>query len=335
MRISPPKPLYRHTYSWAALRLLAALAVLAIFCLVPAAWAQSRVSRLATLEIELWPDYDQSAVLVLLTGTLPDDVPAPATVALPLPVGDRLHAVAYKDEASGNFVDIIDYDAATPGQVTFSTPSPTFHMEYYFPYTADGEQREFTFSWRSDMSVENLLLNVQQPVDATNFQTSPAADRTSTKVDGLVYHALASRTLPAGQSVSVTVTYVLAGGQLSADRLAVQQPSVEGPLPLVSSPAQSNGQSSSPELKWPLVALVAGGLIIIAAVAWFLYTNSRTTRRRRPRPRPNRAIRSSRPAPGSTSPSSPSAAQFCHHCGQPVDEEDRFCRACGTPLKGR
>jgi hypothetical protein len=305
---------------------LPALMLLLILCLVliPIAQAQSPAGALDSLEIELWPDFDQPAVLVLLTGTLADDVPAPATVTLPLPEEATINAVAYVNVESGQLENVGDSDTSVPGLITFTSPSPTFRLEYYLPYSLDGERRDFTFNWSSDMSVNQVLTTVQQPAEASDFRLSPASDQSTTGRDGLFYHPLAARALPAGASYSVSASYNLDGDQLTADVLGAQQPPVEGPLPVVSDAASDEAS----DLNWPLVAIVAGGLIIVAAVAWFLYTNNQSGRKRPPRPRP---VRSSSKSPASSA----VQVQFCHNCGQPVDAEDRFCRECGTAVKGR
>ena len=61
----------------------------------------------------------------------------------------------------------------------------------------------------------------------------------------------------------MAASYNLDGDQLTADVLGAQQPPVEGPLPVISDSASDETSS----LDWPIVAIVAGGLIIIAAVA--------------------------------------------------------------------
>jgi len=306
---------------------LAVLALLAIFCLVPGAGAQSPVDQLATLEIELWPDYDQPQVLVLLTGTLGDSAATPATVTLPIPTAATINAVAHVNAGSGDMENVSDVNSDTPGELTFTTPSPTFRIEYYLPYNSDGDRHDFTFGWRSDMTIDQLLATVQQPAGASDFQLSPAAAQTRIGADGLTYHAFDAQALPAGQEFSVTASYDLAGGELSADVVPTLQPQVQGPLPLVSEPAQP----ADTGLNWALVAIIAGGLIIVAAVVWFLFSSNTTRRKRTPRPRP---VRHAKPR-GSRPSATPSAAQFCHNCGQPIDDEDRFCRNCGTPVKGR
>ena len=330
MKTSANRSPIHQNHSGTKLRLLLGFNLLLILSLIliPAVQAQIPANELTILEVELWPDFDRSAVLVLLTGTLADDVPVPAAMVLPLPEGATINAVAHVDVTSGELQNISDADTSSPGEISFTTPSPTFRIEYYMPYTVDGDRRDFSFDWRSDVAIEQLMTTIQQPADASDFELSPASDQPTTGQDGLLYHPLAALTLPAGQSYAVSGSYNLSSDLLTADVLATRQPAVEGPLPLISDPAQDSGS----DLNWPVVAIVAGGLIIIAALAWFLYTINQTGRKRSPRPRPDRRASSSRSQPPASS--SASAAQYCHSCGRAVDPEDRFCRECGTAVKG-
>jgi len=331
MKTSSKKLLKQHSRKEDRSRILmiGALLFLLILTLIPPAQAQTPTNELARLEIELWPDYDRPEVLVLLTGTLADDVPVPATLVLPVPEEATVNAVAHVDLQSGQLQNIADVDTSTPGQINFTTPSPTFRIEYYTPYTVDGAQREFSFDWRSDVTIDQLLVTVQQPAEASGFTIDPPAGQPTSGQDGLLYHPLEAQALPGGQSYSLSVSYELESEMLTADVLATRQPSVEGPLPVISETAQSDAS----DFNWPLVAIVAGGLIMLAAVAWFLYTSSQRGRKRPPKPRPARqsATKGSEPMPSSSN----KDIQFCHNCGRALDSEDRFCRECGTAVKTR
>ncbi|MFN2223112.1 MAG: hypothetical protein ACK2UH_11195, partial [Candidatus Promineifilaceae bacterium] len=126
MKTAPQNTPNRHNHLFFS-PILAGFALLAIFglFLVPGAQAQSPVNELAILEIELWPDFDQPELLVLLTGTLADDVPTPARVTLPLPEEASVNAVAHVNVGSGDLENVSDVDSDTPGQLAFTTPSPT------------------------------------------------------------------------------------------------------------------------------------------------------------------------------------------------------------------
>ena len=113
--------------------------LLFIFLLMPMAtcFAQNPVHGIDSLDIEIWPDYDKTSVLVLLTGTLPGDTRFPASVTLPLPEAAQLNAVARIDSKDGNMKDDIISSTDPPGTLTFTTPDLRFRVEYYLPYTAN------------------------------------------------------------------------------------------------------------------------------------------------------------------------------------------------------
>jgi len=69
------------------------------------AHTQSKVTAIDSLLIDLWPDYDRTSALVLLTGALPANTKLPATVTLPFPEKAQLNAVARIDSSDGVMKD--------------------------------------------------------------------------------------------------------------------------------------------------------------------------------------------------------------------------------------
>lgn len=92
--------------------------------------------RLASLNIEIWPEYDRPAALVILRAALAESVKLPATVTLKLPAASGgPSAVAHSTAADGNLLSL-NYDRAKAGEfitVKFETPSRFFHVEFYEP----------------------------------------------------------------------------------------------------------------------------------------------------------------------------------------------------------
>jgi hypothetical protein len=129
--------------------------LLIVLSLVPLAigHAQTTVTTIDSLVIELWPDYDKPSVLVLLTGTLPFDTDLPATVTLPLPENAQFHVVARIDSKDGVMKDDIFSSPAPPDAMTFITPDLRFRLEFYLPYTVNDNQRSFDYTWLSNLSV--------------------------------------------------------------------------------------------------------------------------------------------------------------------------------------
>ncbi len=279
--------------------------------------AQDKIATIDRLVIELWPDYDQASVLVLLTGDLPADTKFPATVTLPYPETAQLNAIARIDGNDGQMKDDI-FSSPAPGEITFITPDLRFRLEYYLPYTADNSRRTFTFTWLADLSVNRFQLRIQQPIFASSLVTKPATLDVSKGNDGLTYYAFPVQVIPAGQSLSVQVDYIMTNAQLSVESVAPPGSNVKKASNLQEAelPAASNTGTG---LNWPIVAVVVGSMIIIIVFVWQIATHRAASKRARTHPVKTKGQ---------------SLAKFCHNCGDPSGKDDKFCRKCGTALQG-
>lgn len=276
--------------------------------------AQTGATALEQLKVDLWPDYDRAAVLVLLTGALPDDVSLPATLTLPLPEAADFNVVARIDAGDGEMKDDIEFTAGS-GELTFTTPDLAFRIEYYLPYTADGLNRSLNFTWVAGIPVDQLQVSVQQPTAATSLVTEPSATGSITGADGFTYHTLPGQVVPAGQPYTVRVDYTMSSAQLSVARAG---PSITD----VQTTGFTAPAATGPDLDWLII--VAVGVAVVLAVAlltWQIASARASAKSRKPRPVRVEGNRS--------------AAQYCHICGQPVQPGDKFCRECGTAVKGR
>lgn len=286
---------------------------LLLFPLLPVSisQAQTPVTTIESLIVDFWPDYDDPSVLVLLSGTLPAGTPLPAAVTIPLPENARLNATAYLADTGG----LMTADQQIEGnKLTIFTPALNFRAEYYMPYTADGNQHSFSFSWASDLTVDQFQSKIQQPIAANALITEPAAVTVSDGEDGLSYYVLPSQPIPAGQPLAININYTMSSQQLTVDSLSNATIDLQpaGPVPEA---------APTREVDWPLIAAVAGGILFLAALGLLYFGNRSKPRIRKPRP-----VRPS---------SKKGAARFCHNCGEPVSAGDRFCRHCGAPAKGR
>lgn len=279
--------------------------------------AQSEPDELESLTVELWPDYDRPSMLVLLTGTLPAGTPLPATLTIAVPSGAEIHAVASFNEA-GALLTNVDY-TISGGQMTLTTPSLRFRVEYYDPYVADGDQYSYTFDWQSGLSAAAVNVVVQQPRAAVDFTVTPAAASTAAnRGDGLTYHTLPARAVGANEPFTVVVSYTADAPVLSAPSQTLPG---ETAAPVSTPPSPS---SSGFNPLWLLA--IAGGLALLGGAWWLGQRQGRTASRKR-KPQPTRPA-SSRPAKASGG-----AARYCHQCGKPARPGDTFCRNCGTQLK--
>jgi hypothetical protein len=306
-------------------RLSFALLLLVGLIVVPSAAAQTNATELTSLAVELWPDYDRPAVLVLLTGELPAGTALPATVTIPIPSDADINAVARFDD-TGTLLSDVEYTTAD-GQMTLTTPAPSFRVEYYVPYEVAEDAYSFAFEWLADLDIEQMSFVVQEPLAATDITITPTPTGTASRGDGLTYHTLAARPVSAGEPVTVRVNYTVEAPLLSA-------PSQTLPAATAASAtaATEGGTATTAGGFNPLwVLAIAGGLGLLV-VAWYLGQRQGRARRAR-KPQPNRPAKS-KPNGDKLASGSRPVARYCHQCGQPAQPQDVYCRNCGTQLKG-
>ncbi|HIP70882.1 MAG TPA: zinc-ribbon domain-containing protein [Anaerolineae bacterium] len=295
------------------------LLVLALLLFTPSlALAQTEPPTIEQMTIEIWPDFDQPAVLVLITGFFAEGTPNPTEVTLPLPNGANIHVVAVFTEDNVLTDQGVEYTTGD-NTVTFSTPGTGFRLEYYVPYETLGNQRSFNYTWLADMPTNELTLMVQEPFAATGLTMNPTAVNV-TEEKGLTYHSLPPQPVPAGTPFSVDVTYTMSSPQLTVDSQVPEDTAVINPEPVP--PPTTSATSFLDTINWPLALAGAGLLLIIAAVAWQI-ASSRSRKKRPVKPR-----RQAAPAKRAKT-----AAKYCHECGQPLQPGDKFCRECGTAVK--
>ena len=271
--------------------------------------AQQPAGELEAVQISIWPDFDEPSVLVLITGQLPEGSVLPAEVSIPVPVNAEINAVALVDEAG---MTTVDFEVAD-GFVTFVTMNPRFRVEYYAPYEQNGRTRSYDFEWMAGLPVSELVAEVQQPANATTLSSEPAATNVYTnQMDGLTYHGLDPRPVPAGTPYQLSFNYEMASDDLTVGPAA---PSPVEPAGQVAATVEDGGND------WLFFAGIAGLVALAVVGTWLVATRSGRKSNRPAKPKPK--ARSTKK----------SAAIYCHNCGQAAEGNDRFCRRCGIELK--
>lgn len=276
---------------------------------------QQPATSLEWLTVDLWPDYDRTSVLVLVTGSIATDVALPADVTVPLPQDADLNAVARISDEN-QMIDDIVFERGD-STLALTTPDRRFRIEYYVPYQSQGLQRTFSYSWTGGPPAEQVFVSVQQPQAATALTVQPEPETIDAGSDGLRYHNLPVSRVEAGGRFTVEVSYTMSSEQLTAPGGAP----AAAPDGAGAASGSAGGSAGFLEtLNWPIVLAVAGGALLLMAIGWQVFGARIATRRVPRKPRPLRAVRGQE-------------ANFCHKCGTRAQAGDRFCRECGTELK--
>jgi hypothetical protein len=314
------------------------------------------------VEIQLWPEYDRVATLVIIDGALPAGTALPAELGLPMPASaGPPHAVALRNPA-GALLDA-PYTTAPAGDellVRFTTTELAFRIEYYDPaLTLADDTRTLVFEWTSAYAVGLSEVRVQQPFGASGLTGDPALIALGVAEDSLSYYARNYGSLPANGQISLTVTYTKPTSQLTVEALGGAQPATQ--------PASAPATSSN--LPW-IVGGGAVGLGLLALGGWLWRRGQHPASRATGRGRSGRGARerghpavvrrrhaaqsrraaaapvtpNARPAPrpaakgpeaeAPVAVAAPKAQAYCTRCGHRLAAGDRFCRDCGAPVAG-
>ncbi len=282
-----------------------------IFAFPFSARAQSPI-KLSSLQVQLWPEYDQPSMLVIYDFRLPESIKLPVSVSISFPKEGHLVAVA-SQAADGSLLNT-DYIGPTAGQqsqtVTIQIQtSTTYHLEYYQPLSRTGRERKFSYVWPGDYAVDDISISIRIPPDTTSIITDPAMKSTKAPdgTDSLIKDFGA---LQAGQKFPLQLTYVKESETLSVPGESVQP----------SKPLGSNTPGRVLLSNYLPYILGALGIISIGAAAiYFLQPGRRQATARR---------RTHGHAEGKAK-----GEIYCHQCGARAQPNDRFCRVCGTKLR--
>jgi len=279
--------------------------MLAVLLVPGIAGAAADAPRLESLQIDIWPEYDRPAALVILKGELAGDVALPAQLALRIPASSGgPTAVAFAAQGKGPLLNL-KHDRSPAGEfitLRFAVPERFFHVEFYDPLATGTRERAYRYVWPGDLPVEALRLAVQEPATAGGMSVRPVVGEWSTGPDGLRYRSAQLGSLARGQALPIEIGYAKSDPRTSVEILKAGAP-VPGP-----------GAVTSPEARDAFRTFLVTGavalLVVGAALVYFLWW--------RPRSRAPVAAKA--------------GGDFCGKCGHRAAAGDRFCSKCGAAL---
>jgi len=272
-------------------------------------------TKLESINIELWSEFDQPSMLVINEFVVSQDTALPAKVTMRFPKEGNLIAVAVESNGS-----LFNSDFEGPVEqgnwqtITLNVQSYDPHrVEYYQPLTREENQRLFQYQWFGDYYVKQFNLNVLVPADSTNLVTTPPLSNTEISANSLHLTGTVSRSkMKMGQSFEFDLNYERTSDALAdPDQTNQVQPSEPiGP--------NTPGRVSVNRLPWFIGGL---GLALIIIALWAYW---RSTQSGEQKPHQGRAPQVQEGKDGLI---------YCHECGARAHPGDRFCRTCGSKLR--
>jgi len=271
-------------------------------------------TKLASMSIEFWSEFDQPSMLVINEFVVSDNTALPTTVTLRFPTEGNLIAVAVKRQG-----ELFDKPFDPPEEQgdwqTITLNVETYephHIEYYQPLTRDGNKRLFKYQWFGDYYVKQFDISVLVPADSTEITTYPNLSATELSSSGLhQFGTISKGEMKMGKSFEFRLEYERTSDVLTA-------PNQDGPVqPSEPVSSDTSGRVSIDNLPW----IIGGFGLALIIIALLTYWRSTQTAENKPQRR-----RRHTGEVGDTQ-------IYCHECGARAHAGDRFCRTCGSRFR--
>ncbi len=289
------------------------LIILLLFALLTLPVPTNAQGQLAldTVTVQLWPEFDQPAMLVIYDFTLSEGTSLPVDVTLRIPTDATLIAVAYAP--TGNLLNVPYQELYEEGDwqvvtLTVDTAAP-YHIEYYAPLTRLNAQRDYVYLWPGEYAVGTFNVSVKVPVDTTEITTDPQMRNVAPEGSAQTSLEWGTTELEAGEQLPIKLTYTRTSDQLSVSNQPLETGAVD---------ESTQGRVSLSNY----LPYILGGLGILLIVGGGIYFWQ--TSQGKPTPRKRHRSRDE---------DRDSEDIYCHQCGKRAQTGDRFCRTCGTRLR--
>ena len=191
--------------------------------LIPVSAKAQTDNHFSSVNVAVWPDYDQPSVLVIYHYVLADDIPLPASLDLMVPLQASINAVATHDGSGGLLT--ADYVRKASGEwtiLTMTTNSRNIQVEYYDNYQLDSQTRQYEYMWPGNYPVDTLTVTLQQPVNVTSIKLDPPFANSTIAQDGLTSYRDQINYLAVNESYTLLFEYQKSDNTLSASQQSVQ-----------------------------------------------------------------------------------------------------------------
>jgi hypothetical protein len=283
--------------------------------------------KISRMEIDFWPEYDRTQMLVIYRVQLSNDTVLPARISLRIPNQAVVpYKVAVRD--LDGLLYNVEYTLEPQGgwkQVVLTTSSNELYMEYYDPrLVKSDDERSFAFSWICDYPIDKLVIKAQEPRYSKDFKFDPELGLGELNVyDNLIYHTGDFGALASGITFYAQLSYTQSSSELSASNLPV----------IAATPVnQDLGFSKTISKVMTQIldnrSLTTAGMLILFGIVMMigviLFASSGND------PLSNYLFR--RKKQSTVSDEMAVHIQYCPHCGKRTYPGDRFCRGCGNTI---
>lgn len=274
--------------------------------------AQTNVT-LNSVNVQLWPEYDQPSMLVIVDFKVAPMTSLPLGLTFRIPSNANLIAVAVQSE-DGNLLNAEFESPTLLGDFQSFTinveQNAIYRFEYYQPLSLNGEQRDFSYIWDNSYAVKNFSVNVLEPLDVSSISIQPAY-ASKQVVNELNYYEGEVIKLSANQKYTLDLQY-----SKTTDSLVNAPQTVQPAQPVNEDTPGRVALSNS----YPYVIGILGVAMVLGGIVYYYRTGRVIPKRTRRR----RIINEEEDL---------KTGSYCSQCGTRTQPGDKFCRTCGARLR--
>ena len=243
--------------------------------------ASAAAPGLATLQVQLWPEYDRPATLVMLEAQVAATATLPTVIKLKIPASAGTpHAVAKLGADRKLYVAAhtrtVEGEWAT---IAVTTDRPVVRVEYYGVLDRSQALRRYRFELPDAPAIDMLMIEVQTPLATKKLELKPAAEKMIRGPRGFMLQALQRKALAAGTPLQLELSYLNPSGALSVALLpnrasAAVPPAAQSPAAQPPRTRARHEESGAPKPQpqgipgWLWIAIAAGALVGMGAAVW-------------------------------------------------------------------
>ncbi|MBI4743435.1 MAG: hypothetical protein HY776_01180 [Actinobacteria bacterium] len=242
--------------------------------------------KIGKLDLSVWPEYDDPRVLVIYNITLKQPYEFPFRIKFLIPKDAFIGMACEVTETGGHTckptqrVNKGDYD-----ELSYVVQSrPTLFFEYYYNPLKGDTNKSFDFIYKPVYEIDDLKVEVQEPLKSTNFKLEPPSTESSTDSAGFKLNLYGFKSVKKDQPIGIKVSYTKSDPNPSVEKKKDQTGGGQTSAPGAAASGSGTGNNT---------LIIVLGIIAIVSVffsGYFLSTSRQgvKTKPRGSKPRKNK-----------------------------------------------
>lgn len=215
----------------------------------------------------IWPEHDDSGVLVVYDGRFVEDAEFPAKTSFFIPKDVAINDVCSLSPTGQHFCQLYAVEKGQDGDIAhLSLPFSNFYLSFHTPALDVGSaQREVDFKLKANHAIRSLEIDIQQPLRSSEFNISPVGGEVIEK-KGFNHFKYMLEDIAKGDEKLIRISYI------KQDR----EPSVDIKFASMSSPrVWGSPYEAQRKAKTLVYVIFGGGLAAAAGIAWIVVIRRR------------------------------------------------------------